>query len=732
MGIDPRWFQLTVLSTLVVVGTFRFQLPISVAHLLWSLGAATLTQWALDRWYYQAPRPGSWRSSAISALSLTMLLRVSTPALLAPAAILAIGSKAICSWRGRHFWNPANFALVMMSVGLTSAWVTPGQWGSALTIATMIACAGVVVVTRAARWDVTAAFLGSYGGLLVLRAVWLGDPLAIPLRELQSGSLIIFSFFMISDPKTTPQSRLGRVLFGVLVASLALSIRFTWYVTTAPIFALALAAWVVPLIDWIIEKGGFMQFRRTMQPIAVRGAAVLALMTLLVASKAHAFCGFYVAKADTDLFNSASKVVLARDGDRTVLTMSNDFKGEPKEFAIVIPVPTVLEKGQVHVGEMALIDRIDAFTAPRLVEYFDEDPCNPARMYLEDSMMSARSMGANEAMSRSALKRGVTIEASYTVGEYDILILSAKESDGLGEWLTESGYKLPAGASAVLGSYIKQGLKFFVAKVNLEEHAKGGFTYLRPLQIAYESPRFMLPIRLGTLNAQGDQELFVFGLSRAGRIEASNYRTIPINTDADIPEYIKEKNKFGDFYKALFTEQLRRENGKGVFLEYAWNVASCDPCAADPLSNEELRKLGAFWIDRPADSAQPGGRKPMWWGGGGGDTYVTRLHVRYNATTFPDDLMLQTTGNTDNFQGRYVIRHPWRGDKQNGAVAKNEKQCSQLVAYNAELIERQEREAQTLASLTGWKVEDIRGEMGIVAPSSTEGDKSGKWWESLW
>src|SRR5262249_7965657 len=162
--------------------------------------------------------------------------------------------------------------------------------------------------------------------------------------------------------------------------------------------------------------------------------------------------------------------------------------------------------------------------APRLVEYFDPDPC--ARAFPQ----SAPTNGAFTSMSRDALKEGarslgVTIEAQYTVGEYDILILSAKESLGLETWLRDNGYRLPPGASPVLGSYLKQGMKFFVARVNLAEQAKLGYTYLRPLQIAFESPKFMLPIRLGTVNADGPQELFVFALTRKGRVETTNYRT---------------------------------------------------------------------------------------------------------------------------------------------------------------------------------------------------------------
>src|SRR3954464_703733 len=197
-----------------------------------------------------------------------------------------------------------------------------------------------------------------------------------------------------------------------------------------------------------------------------------------------AFCGFYVAKADTKLFNKASQVVLVRQGDRIVLTMANDFKGDPKEFAVVIPVPTVLQKGQIHIGDKALLDHLDAYSAPRLVEYFDEDPC---RQVLYDRIvpmpMASAVGGQAETLARRAQSLGVKIEAQYTVGEYDILILSALQSTGLETWLRENGYRIPAGAADVLTSYIRQNLKFFVAKVNLKEQAKLGFTMLRPIQV---------------------------------------------------------------------------------------------------------------------------------------------------------------------------------------------------------------------------------------------------------
>src|SRR4029453_7417565 len=255
------------------------------------------------------------------------------------------------------------------------------------------------------------------------------------------------------------------------------------------------------------------------------------------------------------LFNKASQVVLVRQGDRTVLTMANDFRGDPKEFAIVIPVPVVLQKGQIHIGDKGLLDHLDAYSAPRLVEYFDEDPCSLVMYERIAPMAAASARTADQVGAARAKSLGVTIEAQYTVGEYDILILSAQQSSGLETWLRENGYRIPAGAGAVLNSYIKQNLKFFVAKVNLKEQAKLGYSVLRPIQVAYESPKFMLPIRLGMVNADGPQELFVYALTRNGRVEATNYRTVKLPTGDELPLYVKDR--FPDFYKAMFAQQAR-------------------------------------------------------------------------------------------------------------------------------------------------------------------------------
>jgi hypothetical protein len=449
----------------------------------------------------------------------------------------------------------------------------------------------------------------------------------------------------------------------------------------------------------------------------------LALSLALIAD-AHAFCGFYVAKADTKLFNKASKVVLARKDDKTVLTMINDFEGDAKDFAVVIPVPTFLEKDQIHVGNQSVIDHLDAYSSPRLVEYWDEDPCE-RRVLMMPAPASVRMEAAGAGIAR-AKSLGVKIEAQYTVGEYDIVILSAEQSNGLETWLIESGYKIPTGASEVLGSYIKQKMRFFVAKVNLEEKSKLGFNFLRPIQVAYESPKFMLPIRLGMVNANGPQELFIFALTEGGRVETTNYRTVRLPTGMDLPPYIKDS--FADFYRAMFDHQVKERDMKAVFEEYAWDMAWCDPCAAEPLSAQELRQLGVFWLNDPSGpEVRPGKSggvvrpRPMPPSGGAQNTFVTRLHVRYDAAHFPEDLVFQETGDRTNFQGRYVLRHPWTGQAK----------CDEGKKYLAQLPERQKKEAQALAELTGWEVADIYKKIGLKG-SGAASDGGKKWYQKVW
>jgi hypothetical protein len=528
----------------------------------------------------------------------------------------------------------------------------------------------------------------------------------------------------------------------------------------------------------------------------------LFLSTAIAASapfSAQAFCGFYAGKADANLFNEASQVVMVRDGKRTVISMLNDYKGPLSEFALIVPTPTTLQKGQVRVADKLTFERLDAYSSPRLAEYHDNDPCQVnfnwgwddfrlRKSYLNELVVPAPAAApALGAVRDKAL--GVTVEAQYTLEEYDIVSLSATQSDGLETWLNENGYKIPQGASAALKPYINQGMKFFVAKVNLKEQLKTGYTTLRPLQFAFESEKFMLPMRLGMLNAPPDkpQDLIIYMLTKLGRVESSNYRTVKLPANMNLPHFIKPQ--FQDFYKALFTNESLKEEHRVVFTEYFWDMAWCDPCAANPLSPDELRKAGVFWVGGDAEENfkvmnAPSGavlkRSVPILDGGAQPVVLTRMHVRYTANTFPEDLMFTQTKDRQNWQTRYVVQNPYES-----AVA----QCSDKVAqmdcaamckprvaqvlgaptydnqkpiyrdkdpyalqrdciaacgaskqsgieaaaryYQSDLPRRIGNEKQTLAQLTGWKMSDIDA-MPQAQRFSGMAVSSGKpWWQRL-
>jgi len=404
-------------------------------------------------------------------------------------------------------------------------------------------------------------------------------------------------------------------------------------------------------------------------------------LLVLSTQMAQAFCGFYVAKADAKLFNKTSQVILVRDGDKTIITMSNDYEGPVKDFAMVVPVPVVLKEKQIRTVPQSLFDDLDAYSAPRIVEYWDDNPCYVPETYPAGIMYSFSSTENYDMVELSAINNGVTIEAQYKIDEYDVLILSAKESDGLKTWLTANGYKLPEGASKVLDPYIQNGMKFFVAKVNLEDYDASGNNTLNPLQIEFNSDKFMLPIRLGMANAKSTQDLLVYAFTKTGRIETTNYRQVSIPTDNEIPLFVQDE--FGQFYKDVFERVYNNEGRNAVFLEYAWDLSTnnpvkCDPCISPPPPLADMSQVGVGWANEQ-----------------GSKVYFTRLHVRYDEANFPQDLQFQVTPNQERFQGRYVTRHMAQGD----LLA-----CDEGVPYLEGLLERRKNELDELASLTGWDV----------------------------
>lgn len=336
-------------------------------------------------------------------------------------------------------------------------------------------------------------------------------------------------------------------------------------------------------------------------------AAVVALC-LWAPDPASAFCGFYVGSAEGDLVNEGTMVVLLRDGTTTVLSMQNDYRGPPEDFALVVPVPVVLSEAEVRTLPADIFSRVERLASPRLVEYWEQDPCpesQPGTIGLGSLGTIGHGAGGG---SGSGYGSGgapeVTVEAEFAVGEYDIVILSARDSGALDAWLRANGYRIPAGAGAVLRPYVEAEMKFFVAKVNAERVTFAeGRAVLSPLRVHYDSDEFSLPVRLGLLNSQGAQDLIVHVLARNQRYEVANYENITMPTNLDVTDATREH--FGEFYAALFDTVVAQHPGT-VVTEYAWQASGCDPCPGPVLDTASIMTLGGDVII-PGGSVQVGG-----------------------------------------------------------------------------------------------------------------------------
>ncbi len=253
---DPRLYQIAALSLLLFYGWVGLKFELSFAQAAVTIAVALAVQVACT-WFWKLPAFDP-RSALISGLSLCLLLRSNSLWLAAAAAAVTIASKFLFRWKGKHLFNPTNFGLVfMMLFANGQIWVSPGQWGAVAFFGFFMVCLGGLVVYRAERADITIAFLLFYLALLFGRSLWLGEPMAIPSHRLESGALLLFAFFMISDPKTTPDSRAGRIVFALLVATGAAFVQFKLFRTNGLLWSLAACALTVPLLDWLLPAARY-------------------------------------------------------------------------------------------------------------------------------------------------------------------------------------------------------------------------------------------------------------------------------------------------------------------------------------------------------------------------------------------------------------------------------------------------------------------------------------------
>jgi len=405
--------------------------------------------------------------------------------------------------------------------------------------------------------------------------------------------------------------------------------------------------------------------------LSIAALSLAASIPLLSATSADAFCGFYVGGAGAELFADATQVVLMRDGTKTVLSMQNRYSGPAEGFAMIIPVPQVLMQEDVKTLYPELFAKIDTLTSPRLVEYWEQDPCLVDDYYNERGGGFFPPSATADDADGNVQDPGVVVEAEFAVGEYDIQILSSNNATALDTWLVDEGYNVPTGAAPYYQPYIEGGMYFFAAKVDPERVTFGddGSVILSPLRFAYDSDDFQLPIRLGMINSAGKQDLLVYILGDQQRYELANYPNAFVPTNIEVVDDVR--NDFAGFYRNLFDRTLEENPGSAI-TEYSWAAGTCDPCPGPvTLDPSDIETLGGDVLTAQNPSFN------SW------NMVITRLHMRYGKDEIGEDLVFAeaepvvggrerydaegnieknaTPDSINNFQARFIIRHRWEG-----------------------------------------------------------------------
>ena len=398
-------------------------------------------------------------------------------------------------------------------------------------------------------------------------------------------------------------------------------------------------------------------------------SAVIPLTFALCPTAAFGFCGTYVGDGASTLQNRTSQIVLVRQADQTTLTLSSDYSGDAESFGLLIPVPPALVAEDISLVDPQWIQDIETYTNPRLVSYTCEDfdgwepPEQRAALgvSMPGAMMLSAMACADQGYSTSgdwwgdpmASESTVEVEAEIAVGEYDVVLLTAEESSDLLRWLNLNGYVIDQVAEAMLQEYIDAGSAFLAAKINLERVSLDEELRLSPLRLRYTSEAVSLPLRLGTLNSTGVQDLVLHVISEIydGAWGISNYDEARLDDECMSKEL--GDGSFSPFYDDVLTSSLAPSaDGSATWLlEYAWSVSPggphCDPCPPEsldiPVPEETMAGLGFEW-DESWDS----------WSGGLPSFTISRLRMRYSPDQINEDLMLYSMGYVENTQVRYI------------------------------------------------------------------------------
>jgi MYXO-CTERM domain-containing protein len=403
-----------------------------------------------------------------------------------------------------------------------------------------------------------------------------------------------------------------------------------------------------------------------MRGAAIRCAGALALAASFGVHEARAFPGFFAGGTDARATNNATQIVVMREKQRTVVSVMPDYQGPVGPFALLLPVPASVTKDDIKTMGRTSFERIELLDSPRLVEYWEMDPCSPMAATAGDAgsgVNVTRGFGGSQ---------GPTVQPHFSVAEYDVMLLTPKESASIATWLKANKLYAPPNLEAQLKPYLDAGMKLLVAKIDGKKlQFINGIAQFSPIRVAYDSERFVLPMRLGLVSSPGVQEVIVHVLARHQRYEVANYANVFAPTNIDVGDGAKALP--AAMYTTVFDALVAR-SPRSFVTEYAWSAKSCDPCTTPPLTADELLTFGADQLP-----SAPGEINSPTFGAG---FVLSRMHARYKPEELTEDLVLRAAdpiaggreerkgGALDHgthpapenaFQARFAVRHEWTG-----------------------------------------------------------------------
>jgi len=347
---------------------------------------------------------------------------------------------------------------------------------------------------------------------------------------------------------------------------------------------------------------------------SLRFAPWLALAVATTAEPAHALNGFFASKQEGPVKSYTTQVVVMKKGNTTAVSVMPDYEGPLEGFAVVLVVPGDVVADHVSTLKREFIDRVDALSAPRFHEFWEQDPCDPGppQQEWERSLKveggGFLGGGSPTGGKKVAKELFLDVQAKQKEGEYKVSVLDANQSAV--SWLASKGYKAPSGADAALKPYTASGMKVLIAEVDPKriELVGGDRAQLSPIRYYTEQPFDTIVAKPGILDSPGKQELFIYVIDPEQRYETKNYKTIFPPTNVAVDFEVKER--MGEFYAGLH-DIILDKFPKSFLAEYAWPADSCgQPCPTEPLLIHELLSLGADVFEKSVPEAERNPKPP--------------------------------------------------------------------------------------------------------------------------